>query len=219
MERLLGLTHVKFQDRQMYMTNVGGTETFVPTSGSQFRYLPKKESPEPLATTLLLAPKDGVLYVQAGAGTTMKKLSTAYAFLEIGVTCFVVLSVAAIGIYAPFWILGGLSAKRRRPAERAMRVWPLAAVLSLVVFVLIFVVTAEDVLGELGNLTGASATLFLTTIAFALAVLASGISAWRAPAANVRPGVQRFSKIVSVALLIALLYFAFWGIIGVRTRA
>ncbi|HTP69552.1 MAG TPA: serine hydrolase domain-containing protein [Dongiaceae bacterium] len=218
-ERLMGLTHVNFADGKMTFATLGGKETFAPVGGLQFRYLPKKDHPEPAATTILLAPKDGVLYVQAGAQTTMKKLSTAYVFVEIGLTCFVVLSVIAVGVYAPFWILGGLSAKRRRPAERAMRLWPLLAVLSLVVFVLVFVVTAEDVIGNLGNVTAASLTLCLTTIVFAIAVLASGMTAWRAPIEGVRPGVRRFSRIVSLALLIALVYLAFWGMIGLRTWA
>ena len=29
--------------------------------------------------------------------------------------------MVAILLYAPFWILGGLSKRRRRPAERGMR--------------------------------------------------------------------------------------------------
>jgi predicted small integral membrane protein len=116
-------------------------------------------------------------------------------------------------------VLGGLSARRRRPAERAMRLWPLVAVLSLVLFVAIFIVSSEDLIGKLGNITGTSIALCLTTLVFAIAVLASGIAAWRAPAEGVRLGVLRFSRTVSLALLIALVYLAFWGMIGLRTWA
>jgi CubicO group peptidase (beta-lactamase class C family) len=216
-ERLLGLTYLKFHDGKMHMTNLGGDETFVPVSGGQFRYLPKKELPEPAATTTLLTPKDGVLYLQAGAGTTMKKLSTGYALLEIGVTGFVLLAVIAIALYAPFWILGGLSAKRRRPAERAMRVLPLLAVLSLVAFVVTFIVSSEDLIAKLGNVTGTSVLLCVTTVVFAIAVLGSGLAAWRTPSEGVRPAVVRFSKIVSLALLMGLAYLTYWGMIGLRT--
>ncbi|HVM76153.1 MAG TPA: serine hydrolase domain-containing protein [Candidatus Saccharimonadales bacterium] len=221
LERLLGLKHVTFKDGKMYVTNVGGTETFVPVTGTQFRHIPKKNAPPaPVATTMLLAPKDGVLYLQTADGmSTAKKLSTVFAWAEILLTVFVVLSVMAIGIYAPFWILGALSAKRRRPAERGMRWWPLVAVLSLAAFVLIFILNSEDLIEKFGNVTGASVALCLTTIVFALAVLASGIAAWRTPAEGVRPGVLRFSRIVSLGLLIALVYLAFWGMIGLRTWA
>ena len=219
LERLLGLTHVSFKDGKMYMTNMGGTETFVPVTGTQFRHIPKKNAPpEPVPATMLLASEDGLLYVQTGDGmNTTKRLSTAFAWTEILLTVFVVLSVVAIGIYAPFWILAGLSAKRRRPAERGMRWWPLVAVLSLVAFVAVFMMSSEDLVEKMGNMTGASVALFLTTIVFALAVLASGIESWRAPAEGVRPGVLRFSRIVSLGLLIALVYLAFWGMIGLRT--
>lgn len=220
LERILGLTHVAFKHGKMFMTTMGGTETFLPVAGRQFRYIPKKgEPPEPVATTSLLEPKDGVLYLQAGGGTTMKKLSTGYALLEIALACIVVLAILSISVYAPFWILGGLSAKRRRPAERAMRWWSLVAVLSLLAFVVIFIVSAEDLIGKMGNITGASVALCLTTIVFGVAVLASGWSAWRAPAEGVRPEVLRFSQIVSMALLIALVYLAYWGMIGLRTWA
>ena len=219
LERLLGLTHVSFTDGKMVLGTLGGKESFVPTSGTQFRYLPTKESAEPVATTMLLAPKEGALYLQAGAQTTMKKVSTGFALLEIALTCFAALTVIAIGAYAPFWILGGLSAKRRRPAERGMRWWPLVAVLSLVAFVLIFILNSEDLIEKFGNVTGASVAFCLTTIVFAFAVLASGIAAWRAPAEGVRPGVLRFSRTVSIGLLVLLLYLAFWGMIGLRTWA
>jgi len=75
------------------------------------------------------------------------------AISEIALTAFVLLSVIAIVIYAPFWILGGLSRRRRRPAERAMRVWPLIAVLSLIAFVVIFILSSNELIERMGNLT------------------------------------------------------------------
>jgi hypothetical protein len=100
-----------------------------------------------------------------------------------------------------------------------MRWWPLVAVLSLVASVLFFVVGSDDLIEKMGNLTGASAALCATMILFAVAVLASGMAAWRAPAEGVRAGVLRFSRIVSLALLIALVYLTFWGMIGLRSWA
>jgi len=47
--------------------------------------------------------------------------------------------------------------------------------------------------------------------------MGSAIAWWRAPAEGVRRGVRRFSMIVTVALLIATAYLAYWGVIGVRT--
>ncbi len=219
LERLLGINWIHFKDGKLVMTSLGGNETFVPVSGRQFRYLPKKDAPEPVATLDLLPLDEEGWFVQAGTQTTMKRIPAWLALAEIVVTAFVALAVVSIVVYAPFWILGGLSKRRRRPAERAMRAWPLIAVLSLAAFVSIFIVCSDDLIERMGNLTGWSAALFLLTIVYAVAVVKSAISSWRVPAESVRCGVRRFSIVVSVALLIAAAYLGYWDIIGLRTWA
>jgi CubicO group peptidase (beta-lactamase class C family) len=217
LERLAGLGVVKFKDGKLITSNLGEmNETFLPVSGSQFRHVPKKEGPEPVATLALLATDTEGRFIEVDS-TVLKQIPTWLAILEIGLTAFVTLSVLSILVYAPFWILGGLSKKRRRPQERAMRVWPLLAVLSLVSVVVIFALCGNDLIERLGNLTAWSMALFLVTLMFALASVASAIALWRAPAGAVRRGVRRYTVVVTVALLIATAYLAFWGVIGLRT--
>ena len=129
------------------------------------------------------------------------------------------LSIFSIVLYAPFWMIGGLMHSRRRPAERAMRWWPLIAVLSLVAFVVIFMLCGEDLIERLGNFTVWSAALWVVSLLFGLASLVSFLVALRGLNEGVRPGVRRFSRIVSTALLIAAAYLTYWGIIGIRTWA
>jgi hypothetical protein len=220
LERLAGLSLARIQDGKLLISNLGGWNvTFLPVAGRQFRYVPKKESPEPVATLALLSPNQEGRFIQAGAMTTLKHIPAWFAILEIALTAFVLLSIVSILIYAPFWILGGLSRKRRRPAERWMRIWPLTAVLSLVAIVVIFILCADDMLSRLGNLTAWSAASCLVTISFAVTSVASAVAVWRAPAAAVRRGVRRYSSVVTLALLIATAYLAYWGIIGLRTWA
>jgi CubicO group peptidase (beta-lactamase class C family) len=220
LERLAGLSLARIQDGKLLISNLGGWNvTFLPVAGRQFRYVPKKESPEPVATLALLSTNQEGRFIQAGAMTTLKHIPAWFAILEIALTAFVLLSIVSILIYAPFWILGGLSRKRRRPAERWMRIWPLTAVLSLVAVLLISILCADDMLSRLGNLTAWSAALFLVTISFAVTSVASAIALWRAPATAVRRGVRRYSSVVTLALLIATAYLAYWGIIGLRTWA
>jgi CubicO group peptidase (beta-lactamase class C family) len=219
-ERLAGLSLFRFRDGKLLITSLGAwNQTFLGTAGEQFRSVPKKGDPEPVATLILLAPKSEGLFIQAGMGATMQRIPTWLAIVKIALTVFVLLAILSILVYAPCWILGGLSAKRRRPAERALRLWPLLAVLSQVAFVVIFIVSSDDLITRLGNFTVWSVLIFLCTIAFAAAVIASAIAVWRAPAEGVRPGVRHFSTIVTAALLIALAYLAYWGIIGLRTWA
>jgi len=218
--RLLGLSRTQFRDGKLFMTRLGARNNeYLPVTGGQFRQSAKKDQPSPVATFALLSVNPEGRFVQDSiAGTTMKQIPGWFAISEIALMAFVLLSVIAIVIYAPFWILGGLSRRRRRQAERAMRLWPLIAVLSLIAFVVIFILSSDDLIQRMGNLTPWSFGLFAMTLVFAIAVLASLVSVLRA-GGEVRRGVRRFSIVVTTALFIAATYLAYWGIIGLRTWA
>ena len=223
LERLFGLTRLRFRDGKLLSNHFGWgwNDTYLPVERTQFRHVPKKkdEAPDPVATFELLTPNDSGVFVQSGMGMTMKRIPVWLAIAQIIATIYVLLSMMAILLYAPFWILGGLSRKRRRRAERGLRLWPLIAVLSLVAFVVVIMRSSDELIERLGNLTGWSAAIFLATVTFGIASLGSAISLWRTPAQSVRRGVRRFSLVVTFALLIAAVYLAYWGIIGLRTWA
>ncbi|HVN21513.1 MAG TPA: hypothetical protein VMU05_22190, partial [Dongiaceae bacterium] len=220
-ERLAGLSRVRLHDGKLMFFALGQWgEPYVSVSGAQFRRIRKKDSPDPVATLELLTPNQEGRFIQVNTGTTtMRRIPGWFAIGEILAVAFVIVSILAIVIYAPFWILGGISKRRRRPAERAMRLFPLLAVLSLFAFVGIFVVSNSDLIARMGNLTFWSASLWAVTLLFAVASLAGAFVSWRRPEEGVRSGVRRFSILVSLALLIATAYLAYWGIIGLRTWA
>jgi CubicO group peptidase (beta-lactamase class C family) len=218
LERLLGLGRVHFQDGKLIISSLGGNQTFVPVTGTQFRHVPKKDAPDPVPTLELLSLNPEGRFIQAEE-TTMKEIPAWMAFGEILATAFVALSIVSIVVYAPFWILAGISKRRRRPAERALRLWPLLAVLSVVAIVGLVILCGDDLIGRLGNLTVWSAALWALTLAFAVTSIASAFYSWQSPTPAVRRGVRRFSIIVSAALLIATAYLVYWGFIGVRTWA
>jgi len=220
LERLAGIAFVHFSDGKLLSISLGGwNDPSVPVSGSQFRDVSKdpKEAPEPIATLALLTNNDG-RFLEAGTGM-MKQIPAGLAILEILLTAFAVLAMLAILIYGPFWLLGGFSKKRRRPSERAIRIWPLIAVLSLIVCGFLLSLDDGDLITNFGHPSIWSVGFFLMTILFGVASVASAIALWRAPAATVRRGVRRFSTIVTTALLIATAYLAYWGVIGIRTWA
>jgi CubicO group peptidase (beta-lactamase class C family) len=217
--RLLGLSRIQFRDGRLLLTRLGaGTDEYLPVAGRQFRHVSKTDPPSPVATFELLSKNPEGRFVQDSLGITMRQIPGWFATGEIVLAAYVLLSVIAIVSYAPVWILGGLSRRRRRPAERAMRVWPLMAVLSLMSFVAIFILSSDDLIERLGHLTPWSLALFAMTLVFAIAVLASLISVLRV-GGQVRSGVRCFSIVVTIALVIAVAYLAFWGIIGLRTWA
>ncbi len=214
--RIMGFQRVQFRDGKMIITGVNGTATFVPVSGRQFRYVDKNDPPEPVATAALVTPNSDGRFIFAGG--PLHRVPTALAWGQLALVAYFVLAVAAIVLYAPVWMIGGFFKRRRRPAERAMRIYPLLAVLSLIAFVVIVQVGGSDFIMRFGNLTAWSAGLCLATIAFAVTVI---MAVWSAGTSKegVRRGVRVFSSIVSLGLLVALFYLAYWGIIGLRTWA
>lgn len=219
LDRLTSLIWIHFNDGKLLVTNLHDwNDTFIPVAGAQFRHVSKKDPAEPIASLALLTPNDEGRFVER-SGAVMKRMPTWLALTEILAVVFVVISMLAILIYAPFWLLGGISRRRRRPAERAMRFWPLIAVLSLITMVGVVIVSGDDFIGRMGNLTGWSLTVFLSTLLFGVASIAGAVVALRSSDDGVRPGVRRFSRIVSMALLIATAYLGYWGVIGLRTWA
>lgn len=218
MDRLLGASRVHMQNGKLRLRSINGTQTFIPVAGEQFRYVPDKDPAEPEASVVLLSPNAEGQFVQFGP-QTMKRIPTWWAVLRVAATVYVLLAIVSIILYAPFWILGGLRKKRRRPAERAMRLWPLLSVLSLFVTIALFISSMNDPFERLGVRTGWSEALCAMTIAFAVSAIVGFAVAWRTRSEQVRAGVRRYSLCVSVALLIATLYLGYYGIIGVRTWA
>jgi len=221
LERLLGLVLIRFHDGQLFVSTLGErNQVFVPVTAAQFRYIPKKELPDPVPTLELLTANGRGQFIQFGGGTvTIRRIPAWLAITEMILTAWFVLAVVAVLLYAPFWLLGGLSKKRRRPAERWMRLWPLIGVLSLLAFVAIFILCSDDLIPRMGNMTPWSVAFFLTSVFYGLASVAGAIAVWRAPKQEVRGWVRRFSAAVILALLVAAAYLAYWGVIGLRTWA
>jgi hypothetical protein len=215
----LGLHRVHFERGNLVLTNLIATinDTFVPVSGEQFRYLSKIDPPEPIATAALIPPNAEGRFVFIG--DTWKRIPTWFAMAELALLAWFLLAFVAIALYAPFWLIGGFIKKRRRPAERAIRLLPLIAVIGLAASLAIFALSASDLLTRLGNLTPWSFGLYLCTLIFAIASLASAGALWLARKQPVRKGVRWFSIGVTAALLIATAYLAWWGVIGIRLWA
>jgi hypothetical protein len=96
---------------------------------------------------------------------------------------------------------------------------PLIAMLSLYAFIAILYVCREDRIERLGNLTIWSAALWLTSVLFAVASVASVWTVWRTPKDEVRRGVRIYLVIVAAALTVSTVFLIYWGVIGLRTWA
>lgn len=222
LERLLGMAYIHFNEGKLFISSIGKLNAlYLPIDGMQFRRVPEEGLPDPIASVALLKPNEEGRFIQLGVGIPqmMKNIPTWYALFEIGLALFVVLSILSILIYAPVWLLGALCKTRRRPAERAIRIWPLAASLSLIAFCILISISSDNFIMRFGKLTGWSAALFVDTVVFAIASAASVISLYRVPQEGVRRSVHIHSMVVTLALVIATSYFTYWGIIGLKTWA
>ena len=215
-ERLVGLQKVTFGGGNLLLSSLGETnQPFAPVNGEQFRYLPKKDHPGPIATAALLAPNaEGRFIFVSG---TQRRIPAFEAWAEIVLVFWFVFAVLDILLYAPFWIVGGFIKSHRRPAERAIRLWPLLAVLSLLTFIGVLMEAAKDIIVRLGNLTIYSGGLFVTSLLFALFTFLSVLALWNARNRPIRGYVRWFSICTIWALAIAAAYLAWWGVIGIRT--
>jgi CubicO group peptidase (beta-lactamase class C family) len=208
LSNLLAMKHVRFVDGALSLTGLGQREqTFVPVTGGQFRSVPKTGRPDPVPSAALILrpnPEGRFFFLGGPLGGIMKRVPTTLMMLQIACTVWVLLALAAVFLYALLWIPGGLIPSRRRPAERAVRAWPLIAVLCVVTGLAIFRFAPPS---GLGSLSAWSAGLSLATISFAAASGASGVA------------LLASRKREIPALLIASVYLWYWGIIGIRSWA
>jgi len=218
LERAFGLAYVRFQNGQMLFSKFGlWNQPLAHVSSGQFRILPGDAAPDPVATVALLAPNAEGRFILAGE--TIRKIPAPEAWLQIVLIIWFVAAFFAVVLYAPFWLIGGCFKKRRRPQERAMRLWPLITVLSLFGVVAFIIGAQGDPLSRLGNLTIWSLGVCLTTLLFGVSAIASAIALWLARKKEIRGFTCWFAWLTTPALLIAALYLAWWGAIGVRTWA
>lgn len=228
LERLFGLTYVHFKDNKLILNSLGEKKTFIPVKDTEFRYAPTNEYPDTLPTLKLLSPNVEGQFLQLSLGLrnpdllhiTMKRIPTWLAIFEIIIMTFVLLTFMLTLVYMPFWILQDLR-KKYSSAEHSIQVWPMVAMLSLLFIVLIFILSNDVgiIISRMGNLTVWSFSVFLATIVFAVASVFSIIALCRTHKAEVRNIIYIYSTMISIALIISTAYFAYWGVIGLRTWA
>jgi hypothetical protein len=179
------------------------------------------------AVTLALLPdEDGTVLVERD-GDTFKKVSALRIWSQtagIGLVSSLVLSSV---LFAPVWVVRMIFGKLRNAGPLSVRVMPLLGAAFLIVFDVAFAI------GELGWITGyevddlmplgtpsvLSITLMLSSIAFALATVASLYVLYRERTAAMNRVVYWHSLAVTAGLLAAAIYYGYWGVIGVRLWA
>jgi CubicO group peptidase (beta-lactamase class C family) len=217
--------HVRFNNNKMYsmvLTQLQNEYEFEPVTPTQFRLLPLKDdkhAPAPVVTDVLLPQTQDGIYLQGYTGQmTLKHIPRWLFVVKISAIAWFLLATISIFIYTLCWMIAGLFFKRfRKPADRRLRVWPTIALLTFFTIPVIGIQSAADPINRLGNLTPSSAGIFISTIVFPLVVVTGLVVWWRADKSTTRPVVRWYSLLVLLPMLFGVLYFAYWGLIGIRT--
>jgi hypothetical protein len=225
-EILFSNIRVRFENNRMYTKGwlqLMDEYEFEPVTPTQFRILPMKvdkQAPPPIVTDVLLPITDEGTFLQGYTGQrTLKHIPTWLFFVKAGVIVWFFLAVLSTLLYTPCWMIAGIFKRFRKPADRGLRVWPSLSAIAFISIQLLNAMAGADPIARLGNLTLWSGGLFVATIAFALAVLTGLIVWWRSDQSTTRGIVRWYSLSVLLPMLFAVLYFAYWGLIGIRTWA
>lgn len=215
LDRVLGIQKVWFDDNKLMRKALLGGEASLYFALSPTLY--KLEESGLSSLSQVVDPLAGqTLHV----GTSvLQPVSPLMVYGQLGVVALWGLSIALSILFLLVW---GVRRWRRKiapgPAIR-IRVWPLMAGLSIILFVWMFSLGMSDPFKSLSRPTAISVTIMFATLAFAVfAVLgARAVVIYRM--ADMNRGTYWFSAISSGLHLVVTLYFLYFGVIGMMTWA
>ena len=221
-DRLAQIKKLTFTSDALSTSTYGfGREKWMPVSPRLYR----KEN-QSAATLALLPDEDGKVLVQCG-WITFKKVSALRIWSQaagIGLVGSLVLSSV---LFAPVWVVRMIFGKLRHAGPLSVRVMPLLGAAFLIVFDVALaiglrgVITRNEIddLTPLGTPSALAITIMLSSIAFALATVASLYVLYRERTAAMNRVVYWHSLAVTGGLLGVAIYYGYWGLIGVRLWA
>jgi CubicO group peptidase (beta-lactamase class C family) len=171
---------------------------------------------EPEGTTLFFADEAGhMAFTSMGDDTVSYAVRTSplwpYTRVAVLVFCAVLmLSSVAFGV---IWLVRKLIGKMKGVRHLAVRVVPLLAVLSLAAIPFCFSALHGSAIGTRNVFT---IGICAATILFALLSLLGLVLVLRVPKAEIHRGVRLHSLLVSLACCVVAVFFASWGLIGLR---
>lgn len=212
---LAGAIRVRVVGGQLTRASMfGKPQPLLPVSKNLFR-----GEKEPEGTTLFFADEAGrMAFTAMGNDSVSYAVRTSpvwpYTRLAVLVLC-AVLMLSSVA-FAVIWLIRKLIGKMKGVRHLSVRVVPLFAVLSLVAIPFCFNSLHGSAIGTANVLT---VGIYLSTILFALLSLLGSVLSVRVPKAEIHRGVRIHSLLVSIACCVVALFFASWGLIGLRLWA
>ena len=217
-QRFISVKKLTFDDGGLSTSTYGlKRNRWVPTSDRLFRH-----ENESIAMVALLPDADGETLIQYEFGT-FKKVSALRVWSQlIGAGLITVLMLSSV-VLAPVWICRKLFSKSYKARPVLLRAWAAATAAVLVAFHLLILWTFRGVLASkyfpdasLGTVNPLTAGIMLTSLTFPLVALVSLYVAWRERHTPMKRGIYWQSVLVGLAALAVAVYFAWWGLLGLR---
>jgi hypothetical protein len=214
-ELLAGGVTISQQDDTLFRQDFMGTkQPLVPVAHNLFR-----RPSDPEATRVFTESPQGD-FVYASAGTYYERVGLWKPYLHRFLVFGTIIVMFSSIVYSLFWIPAYIykTLKRRhiRPAYIPMRLIPLLAVLSLIFGV---VMVSDQTILELGVFTARNAIFFGSTWLFAGLSALSLFTAYRSFRKPVKTTARVYAVLLSSACFGITVYFAYWGVIGLRLWA
>lgn len=151
--------------------------------------------------------------------TVLRPVMAAQVYLQFAILALWGFFMASSLLFAPVWIVRRLLRKIEPGAAVRVRMWPLLATLSVLVFVLAFAVGMADPFDQLGSPTAVSVAILLATIAFALFSFFGVMCTIWSRGAGVNRVAYWHSATSSVLHGLVAAYLLSQGVIGMMTWA
>jgi CubicO group peptidase (beta-lactamase class C family) len=192
----------------------GKPEALLPVGERLFR-----AEKEPEATTIFFTDESGAMAFTAGGEDSVSyavRTSPVWPYTRVAVLVLCLILMLSTVPFALVWLLRKLFGRMHGVRHLAVRTVPLLAVLSLFAIPFCFNGLHGNAIGTANVLT---VGIYGATILFALLSLMGLILAIRVPKSEINRAARIHSLLVSLACCTVALFFASWGLIGLRLWA
>lgn len=213
LDRILGVQKIWFEENKLMRKALLGGE-----ASAYFASSPTLYRSEESGITSLSRVNDPLLGSVIHAGTTVLKPQSQWlVFGQLGVAILWGLSIVLSILFLLIWGVRRLRGKIPPGPAIQVRVWPLLAGLSVLLFLLMFMLGIPNPFVTLGVPSFISVTIMIASVAFALFAVVSVYKVYIYRHAEINRGTYWFSAISSVLHLMVALYLFYFGMIGLMT--
>lgn len=215
LDRVFGIQKIWFEDDKMMRKALLGGETsaYVAVSPTLFT----SDETGVSALSHVVDPLVGPV-IHSGM-LVLKSASPLLVYGQLGVVALWGLSIVLSIGFLLIWGVRRLRGKITPGPAIRIRIWPLFAGLSVMLFVWMFALGMADPFTTLASPTFISVTIMIATIAFAAFTLAGIHAAVSYRKTEMNRGTYWFSAISSGIQLIIVIYLTSFGVIGIMTWA